>query len=221
MRTYFSGGACLAAKICSVAFLILSIWGCGGSLSSQIDCLDEVACIHPLDIPQLKSNTEAIISRVNFVEQIDQTGCGAAVLSSVMAYWGISKSYDYIISKYPQRSELGYTLGELKQIASQQGLLSFSLIMNETNLIKQLEKGRPIIVPVKVFLSKFYEYLPNFTPFLGALKFSHYLVIFGFDNAGYWIMNPASGYSYLERDEFLKMWKEHKNAGLLISEKAK
>ena len=210
------------ARVIPLLFVLLFANGCEGVFWSQLElteigCSNDTVCLHPLEIADEKYNEKAVITRANFVRQDNQTGCGAAVLSSVVSYWGKTLSYKEIIEKHPQKSDLGYTVGELKKIANAHGLLAYSLIMNEKILKEQIKKGRPVIIPVKIFFLKAYKYLPEFLPFLDNLTFSHFLVVFGFDQDNFWVMNPANGYERIKSEDLINSWKRHNYAGLLIS----
>ena len=172
----------------------------------------EGECTHPLDI--LNSIK---LSRLNYVKQVDQKGCGAAALSSVLNYWDKPVSYESIVTKYPSAAAEGYSVGELKYIASKSGLIAYSLQMSEKTLKENLAKGRPIIIAVKDYLFKYINILPDFLPFKDQVTYSHYLVVFGYSDKGYWVMDPAEGYKYVSFDKLNIIWKRHNFVGLLVS----
>jgi len=203
-----------------IATLLLS--GCASNDSRQFEssCV-EGNCTHPLDVlnPTNVLKT-AKFSRVKYVEQIDKRGCGAATLSSVLSYWDKPVTYESIVSKYPSTSVKGYSVGELKSIAVKYNLLAYSMQMSEKILKKNLAKGRPVIVAVKKYIFKYIGMLPDFIPFKDKVTYSHFLVIFGFSEKGYWVMDPAEGYMYLTAESLREMWKPQRFVGLLISSKA-
>ena len=199
----------------SIIAVTLLLVGCVANEFPQVENSCSIGrCINPVDV--LKSVTA---SKVKFVEQIDQKGCGAAAISSILAYWDSPVSYGKIISEFPAASAEGYSVGELKAIASKYNLAAYSLQMTEINLKENLSKGRPIIIAVKKYVFGFFEKLPSFVPFKEQTTYSHFLVVFGFDAKGYWVMDPAEGYSYLTAETLISMWKGQKFVGLLISSK--
>ena len=127
----------------------------------------EGECIHPLDV--LNSIK---LSRVKYVKQLDQKGCGAATISSLLEYWDKPVSYESIVLNYPPTAAEGYAVGELKYIASKYGLVAYSLQMSEKHLKENLAKGRPIIIAVKKYVFGFFEKLPSFVPFKEQTTYS-------------------------------------------------
>ncbi|MBT6529808.1 MAG: hypothetical protein HOK99_02730 [Betaproteobacteria bacterium] len=202
-----------ALRVMMTASLLLV--GCvtndAGMLESS--CIDG-NCTHPVD-----TLNSINISKVKFVQQIDQKGCGAATISSLLTYWDKPVSYENIVSKYPSTSTEGYNVGELKSIASKYDLAAYSLQMTEKFLKENLAKGRPIIIAVKKYIFKYARILPEFVPFKGQITYSHFLVVFGYNENGYWVMDPAEGYKYLAADTLREMWRRQKFVGLLISAK--
>tara|TARA_R110000823_G_C15877403_1_gene494714 strand:+ start:593 stop:1213 length:621 start_codon:yes stop_codon:yes gene_type:complete len=198
--------------------VIISLVLLGGCQKSNLSLLEnscsEVGCIHPLDA--LKSIN---LSRLNYVKQLDQKGCGAAAISSLLEYWDKSASYESIVLKYPSASTKGYAVGELKYIASEYGLAAYSLQMSEKSLRKNLSMGRPIIIAVKKYIFDYINVLPNFLPFKEYITYSHYLVVFGYNDEGYWVMDPAKGYYFVTNKALKEMWSRQKFVSLLISSK--
>ena len=203
-----------------IATLLLSGCASDDSRPFESSCV-EGNCTHPLDVlnPTNVLKT-AKFSRVKFVGQIDQRGCGAATLSSVLSYWDKPVTYESIVSKYPSASVEGYSVGELKSIAVKYNLLAYSMQISEKTLKENLAKGRPIIVAVKKYIFKHTSILPDFIPFKDKVTYSHFLVIFGFSEKGYWVMDPAEGYMYLAAETLKEMWNRQRFVGLLISSKA-
>jgi len=198
--------------------VIISLFLLSGCQSTNIGLLEnsciEGKCIHPLD--SLKSIN---LSRLKYVKQIDQHGCGAATISALLEYWDNPVSYKSIILNYPSKSALGYSIGELKNIVSKYGLAAYSLQMSEKNLKKNLAMGRPIIIAVKKNIFKYINILPDFIPFKEYITYSHYLVVFGYNDEGYWVMDPAKGYYFVTNKALREMWSRQKFVSLLISSK--
>ena len=211
--TWFSTASLSVFLVLIASVLLTSGCTVNNSVLYEISCIDG-NCAHPLDVID-----STLMSKVMFVEQIDQMGCGAAVLSAVLAYWDKSISYNSIISEYHSKSGSGYSVGELKAITLDNGLIAISLQMTEEILKNNLINGRPIIVPIKKFIFKYANFLPDFIPFKDKLMFDHFVVVFGFDEHGYWVMDPSEGYLYLPSSTFREMWGLQRFVGLLISSK--
>jgi len=91
--------------------------------------------------------------------------------------------------------------------------------MSEKNLKKNLAMGRPIIIAVKKNIFKYINILPDFIPFKEYITYSHYLVVFGYNDEGYWVMDPAKGYYFVTNKALIEMWSRQKFVSLLISSK--
>ena len=162
---------------------------------------------------------------ITFEEQIEDYCCGPAVLISVLRYWNISEDQAHLVELYPPQSvDSGYTLGELKNIAREQGLYAFAIKGDLPAIKEHLVKGRPIIVPIKVDSDYIIE---ETLPFLGPISrnitklltpsYHHYATVFGYDKEILWLMDPVLGIKSVDIDDFLKMWTAEQNAMLLVS----
>ena len=198
-----------------VVIVIVLLSGCqNNNLGLLENSCVEGECIHPLD-----ALNSINLSRLKYVKQLDQKGCGAATISSLLEYWDKPVSYETIVLNYPSKSEKGYAVGELKYIALEYDLVAYSLQMSEKSLRKNLEMGRPIIIAVKKYIFEYIKILPDFLPFKDQITYSHFLVVFGYNDDGYWIMDPAEGYNFVTTDALREMWGRQKFVGLLISSK--
>ncbi|MBO37978.1 MAG: hypothetical protein CMM75_02210 [Rhodospirillaceae bacterium] len=207
-------GALVGLKFFKLSvFSALLLVGCStnDAVMFESNCFNG-KCIHPLESIQSTK-----LSKIKFVKQIDQKGCGAATLSSVLNYWNKKVSYDTIMSEFPSVSNEGYSIGELKSIAIRYNLFSYSASMSLKFLKNNLKKGRPVIIAVKKAIFKYTDLVPDFLPLKDFITYSHFMIVFGFNNNGYWVIDPAEGYKYLASDQLFTMWERHNFAGLLIS----
>ena len=112
----------------------------------------------------------ASISKIDltFHEQITDYSCGAACLESVMEYWGTEVDQEAMLdSTPPMNPATGYTVGELKDIALSRGLQAFAIIGNTTFLAGQIDKQRPIIVPIMITYNEYRFEFASRAPIVG------------------------------------------------------
>ena len=130
-----------------------------------------------------------------------------------------------ILTKYPPHSkEKGYSLGELKRIAKKYSLKSFVVGGTAEFLRKQIDAGRPVIVPVKLqydadelakhgLSSEDYDKVTK----KYDLVYDHYLAVIGYGENSFVVIDPARGIYEITVEEFENIWGLHQNATLLVS----
>jgi len=185
-------------------------------------CATPIQSIHDSRIADRKPTVHAV--DVEFVRQQTKYSCGAAALESVLTYWDAPLSQSWLLENVPPASiKYGYRIGELKAIAQARNLKAFAVEADFAFLEKQIDAGRPVIVPLETkYLSGVYDY-----PFLGPISqfvyqtfmpsYSHYVVVFGYEPERIWVMDPNEGMRSIKRKKFLKEWKKRGHAALLIA----
>lgn len=161
---------------------------------------------------------------VKYEKQLTNYSCGLAALTSVIKYWGGNINQELLISKYPPKSDVGYSIGELKEISADYGALAFSMKSDLHFIEEQLLLGRPTIVPLKKYIK-----LPLIFDFLPFTKFTynflsrhlmpdlnHFVVVCGIYENNLWIMNSSKGIELVKIIDFENMWLENDNALLLV-----
>jgi predicted double-glycine peptidase len=165
---------------------------------------------------------------VPYVRQSSQADCGMAVLVSVMEYYkGPTYSQHVLLDRYPAASPRGYSLGELRDIARTHDFAGFVVPGDKTFLRKQLGRGRPLIVPLRIQEND--SPLPGAptlsTRLVGPLlnrvldtSYDHYMVVVGMDDERRKVItiDPARGPVELDLDDFAASWERMNNAVLLI-----
>ncbi|MBI2193823.1 MAG: C39 family peptidase [Planctomycetes bacterium] len=174
--------------------------------------------------------------RLRWTRQTHDDSCGAACLSSVLAYWDVPITEAEIVLHHPPRDPhlapgQGYTLLDLKRIAVSRGREAFVLSMAEDpagKLEAQVRKGRPVILAVEWPIT---ENAGRRVPVLGAAfrEFlrsrqegnppltRHFLVVFGIGRrAGeFLIMDPIVGYRVMDTAPLLAAWSRTRYSALL------
>lgn len=174
------------------------------------------------------TSPQALVLPVVHDRQIEGPACGAHAMASVVNYWrGQSTlSGSALFRQRPPANALGYSMAEMLSIAQGNQLQASAVVLPQAALIRELEAGRPVIVPVR--LPSIYvqnRVLPNsdFPPWnavrnawvYGAARVSeraglamvdHYLVIVGYQDDTFVVVEPVIGYRTL-RNVKLERWR--------------
>ena len=148
--------------------------------------------------------------------------CGAHALASVVNYWRGSgtMSGETVFREHPPADGMGYSMTELIAMARDQGLLASAVRMPQDGIIRELEAGRPVLVPVRlpsIYVQQ--RVLPGgdipivavarntimyragrVSEFTNLAMVNHYLLVVGYENEGgenegrFVVVEPVMGY---------------------------
>ena len=173
-----------------------------------------------------KESPNSIVLDVRFHRQVDKDyACGAALLHSVLSWWGAKTTQLRILTKYPPHDKKkGYSLGEMKRIVKKYSFKSFVVGGTAGFLQKQIDAGRPVIVPVKLQydadeLAKHGLSRADYDKVTKKydLIYDHYLAVIGYGKNSFVVIDPARGIYKITVEKFEEIWGHHQNAALLIS----
>lgn len=165
---------------------------------------------------------DALVLDVPFDRQASSTACGAHVLASVIRYWrkdAIETGTSIWAESPPSDPSSGYSMAELVALAGQHGLVAFGVRLDEAKITAELEKGRPVLVPVRapsVYLQAFTLFDPDpivigqiknllldrigaMSEFTGLAMASHYLLVVGHAPGRFVVLDPILGYRTISR----------------------
>ena len=191
--------------LATVIFLCMPFMlGCSSASITSIDQAHSVGLLDDFDYIQVEYQKQAV-----------PTLCGLACLTSVLTTWDVEADQLSIFKTHPPKNpSKGYSLGELKVIAEQNGLKGFCLEGDMELLERQLKNGRPVMVALRrasageAMEDKGVENIE--TP-------SHAVVVCGKNNKSFLVMDPAHGFHTLEITEFDELWLPTGRACLLVS----
>ncbi len=172
------------------------------------------------------SNSNLSVSlSIRPVKQLTNYSCGLAGLSCIMDYWQVQNNREKLLNSHPPlRASKGYSLGELKRIATGKGLKAFAIHGSFEFLKKQLARERPVLVAVEIPYNFYQLQKAKEIPLVGELfeaisgsTFSHFMVVYGLSQKEIKVMDPMYGLKSIARDNFLDMWKRMKKSMLLVS----
>ncbi len=160
---------------------------------------------------------DTLVLPVDYDRQTEGPACGAHALASLIKYWrkdatGVDGST--IFQKEPPQSPSGYSMAELLTLAGEHGLMASAVRIDTKGVIAELDKGRPVLVPVRlpsIYVQR--RTIPvgdvpvigtarNFlmsrsgrvSEMTGAAMVSHYLVVIGYGKDKLVVLDPVMGY---------------------------
>lgn len=181
----------------------------------------------------------ALVLPVVHDRQTSGPSCGAHALASVVNYWRgpDTLSGEALYHETPPRSPSGYSMAELMALAQQSGLLASAVRLSDQQIVQELERGRPVLVPVRlpsIYVQQ--RQLPGGDlPIIGLVRNSiiyragrvsewtnlalvdHYLLVVGYEDDTFVVVEPVMGYRTISFDK-LNRYREHfEDAALVFS----
>lgn len=159
---------------------------------------------------------QALVLPVVHDAQTEGPACGAHALASVINYWRKDARVTgrAIFHATPPASKSGYSMSELIVMAQAQGLLASPVRLAESLIVRELEAGRPVLIPVRlpsIYVQQ--RQLPGGdVPVIGLARNSliyragrvseltrlavvdHYLLVAGYENETFVVVEPVMGY---------------------------
>ena len=160
--------------------------------------------------PRIQDQAAGVqLLEIPFFRQQNWTGCGAAVLASVLSYWDRDIRPEDIQKRFPADSPgRGYTLGELKKIARHYDCHAFAFACSLDTLKEHLAAGRPLIVPLEI------DPAPPLLP-----DYDHYVIVVGLDRVRgrIYLADPQVGILRSGLSDFNRQWRAKSYAALLVA----
>lgn len=165
--------------------------------------------------------------------------CGAHALASVINYWRgpATVSGDAIYAATPPTHPDGYSLSEVLALARANGLTASGVRLSEADLVRELEAGRPVLVPVRVpsvFIQTWGLPASNETVLgapsriitgrvgwlserTGLSMLNHYLLVVGYQDDMLVVLEPVMGFRTITRDRLSRYRRAFSNAAVVFS----
>lgn len=223
----------MIGRIARLNILLLSLCagGCALSPVSDVNAFAERTGSNSFEVfgRSLESN-EALVLPVVHDRQTAGPSCGAHALASVVNYWRGAGTMDgqALYRQTPPQSPAGYSMAELMTIAQANGLLASAVRLPQQHIIQELERGRPVLVPVRIpsiYVQQ--RQLPGGDiPIVGFLRntliyragrvsewtnlavIDHYLLVVGYEDDKFVVVEPVMGYRTISFDK-LERYREH------------
>ena len=167
------------------------------------------------------------VLNVSYRPQTSQVGCGIAPLSSVLAYYDVPNELSTLEQVYKLDAEGGYSMGKLATVAQTFWLKAFVVKMDNAAARKQIQAGRPVIVPIR---KDVYGYTIGDTWIYKTIKthvldhvmdedslyFNHYVALIGMDDGNFWILDPDEGMLSIDGERLARMRRTFDDASLMV-----
>jgi hypothetical protein len=186
---------------------------------------------------------QALVLDAPFDRQDSLVACGAHVLASVIRYWRpgeASVTGEAIFAAHPPADMAsGYSMQELVELAGEHGLSAYGVRLEAANLVEELEKGRPVLIPI--YLPFVYEQTTSlFDPdppvvaqlktlvlrpigmaseITGAGMLAHFVLVVGHAKDRFVLLDPVLGYRTISKSRLERYREKYDRAGLIFSPK--
>lgn len=182
---------------------------------------------------------EALVLSVAHDRQTRGPACGAHALASVINYWrgpGTVRG-DSLFVERPPTAEAGYSMSELMAVAADHGLVASAVRLPESDIVAELESGRPVLAPVRVpsiYVQQ--RSLPGGNvPVVGLARntliyragrvsewtrlalVDHYLLVVGHDADHFVVVEPVMGYRTISREKLARYRRAFGDAAIVFS----
>jgi hypothetical protein len=183
---------------------------------------------------------KALVLDVAYDQQASRIACGAHVLASIIRYWkpGDPTTGAAIFAEAPPADTVeGYSLQEIIALAKARGLDAFGVRLTPDDIIAELEKGRPVMIPVRL-PSIYVQTHTFFDPdpivigqlkniFIGRVGFlssltglemlSHYVLVVGHGPDRFVLLDPVLGYRTISRSRLAGYRQAFADAAIVFS----
>jgi hypothetical protein len=182
----------------------------------------------------------ALVLPVVHDPQIDGAACGAHALASVINYWrgpGAATGAELFAAAPPADTERGYSIAELTALADAQGLIASGVRLNLPDLIRELEAGRPVLVPVRipaiyvqnrslprmdarpveVVRGAVMERVGRVSEFTELALVDHYLLLAGYDRDRFVVVEPVMGFRTISFERMARYRRAFDDAAVVFS----
>jgi hypothetical protein len=134
--------------------LLLALGACATHPTSSLDAFAERSANNSFELRHRSVDPPStLVLPVSHDRQVAAAACGAHALASVINYWrgaGAVTGQQIFAASPPGDASTGYSMAELLALARQNGLQASAVRLSQTDIIRELENGRPVLTPVRV-----------------------------------------------------------------------
>jgi hypothetical protein len=219
--------------------LSLSVAGCALSPNSTISEFANDSGSNSFEVFDRRASSAALVLAVQHDRQTSGPSCGAHALASVVNYWrgAGTLSGEALYQQAPPADGAGYSMTELLALSRAQGLLASAVALPQQGLVRELEAGRPILIPVRlpsIYVQQ--RTLPGGDiPIVGIARNSliyragrvsefsnlamvnHYLLVVGYEDDRFIVVEPVMGYRTISADKLDRYRRAFQDAAIVFS----
>lgn len=226
--------------LCASALtLALFIAGCAVTPVPDVNAFAEESANNSFEVFDRRMAGDSLVLPVVHDRQTDGPSCGAHALASVINYWrgpGTVQG-DTIYASTPPSASAGYSIAELMTLARANGLIASGVRLDDAAIIRELENGRPVLVAVRLpsiyvqnrtypganapvlgFVGSVLSYrVGQVSQWTGLEMVDHYLLVVGYDDERWVVVEPVMGYRTISRDKLERYRRPFENASVVFS----
>jgi len=171
--------------------------------------------------------------------QMRGPSCGAHALASVVTYWlgPATLTGETLYRANPPVDATGYSMRELLTLARRQGLLASAVAIPAQEIVRELDAGRPVMVPVRlpsIYVQQ--RALPGGDiPLLGVARnavihragriseaggvamVNQHLLVVGYEDDRFVVVEPVMGYRTISAQRFSRCRRAFEDASIVLS----
>lgn len=221
------------------AALALFISGCAVTPVPDVNTFAADSANNSFEVFDRRMAGNALVLPVVHDRQTDGASCGAHALASVINYWrgpGTAVG-NTIYTSTPPANAAGYSISEILALARANGLIASGVRLDDAAIIRELESGRPVLVAVRLpsiyvqnrtypgadapvlgFVGSVLSYrVGQVSQFTGLEMVDHYLLVVGYDDERWVVVEPVMGYRTISRDKLARYRAPFDNASVVFS----
>lgn len=233
-----------AARSALITLLLaLCITGCATNPVPDVNTFALRSASSSFEVFDRTVSPSGLVLPVVHDRQSSAASCGAHALASVINYWRGPGAVDGDVlfeTSPPADAVNGYSLAELLSIARDAGLLANAARISQANLIAELERGRPVLIPIRapaVYIEP--RTLPGENlPVLGLVRNSvvslvarlsertgsglvgHYVVVAGYEHDRFVVVEPVHGFRTISFDRLSRYRSAFDDVAIVFSARA-
>jgi hypothetical protein len=221
------------------AALALFISGCAVTPVPDVNTFAEDSANNSFEVFDRRMAGNALVLPVVHDRQTNGASCGAHALASVINYWrGPGTAVGAAIyTSTPPANPAGYSIAEVMTLARANGLIASGVRLDDAAIVRELESGRPILVAVRLpsiyvqnrtypganapvlgFVGSVLSYrVGQVSQVTGLEMVDHYLLVVGYDDERWVVVEPVMGYRTISRDKLERYRAHFENASVVFS----
>lgn len=223
----------------AVLTLALLAGGCAVTPVPDVNTFAENSADNSFEVFDRRMAGNALVLPVVHDRQTNGASCGAHALASVVNYWRGPGTVEgnAIYTNTPPSAPAGYSIAEILTLAQANGLIASGVRLDNAALIRELESGRPVLVAVRLpsiyvqnrtfpganqpvlgYVGSFLSYRVGQVSSLTGLEMvDHYLLIVGYDDERFVVVEPVMGYRTISYDKLDRYRAHFGNASVVFS----
>lgn len=219
--------------------LAFCVAGCATNPTSNINAFAERSADNSFELFDRSIASDALVLPIEHDRQTEAPSCGAHALASVVNYWLGPGTADgtRIFNERPPADDKGYSIAEVMSMAHDRGLLANGVRLQQADLIRELEAGRPVMAPVRIpsiFVQQ--RTLPGLnlpvvgvassvvqqraaavSEWTGLTMVDHYVLVVGYDEDQFVVLEPVMGFRTITFERLARYRRHFNNAAIVFS----